>query len=68
MLHDAASQLDWRRYTECLGENFPAQTFTAEAGTADAEITFQRRRRVTIQAYENGGREARWTKQINVTV
>ncbi len=56
------------QYAESLGETFPVQTFTAEAGAADAEIAFHRRGQVTIQAFENEDREPRWTKQITVTL
>lgn len=55
-------------YSESLGETFPVQTFTAEAGTADLQITFHRRGIVKIEAYEGKDREPRWTKQITVTV
>lgn len=64
------SPINWTggKYSESLGETFPVQTFTAEAGTADLQITFHRRGIVTIEAYEGKEREPSWTKQIRVTV
>lgn len=62
--------INWtgEKYSESLGETFPIQTFTAEAGTADLQITFCRRGVVTIAAFEGSGREPIWQKTIDITV
>lgn len=65
----AMSPINWTGgpYSESLGETFPIQAFTAEAGTADLQITFCRRGAVAIEAFEGSGREPAWKKTIKVT-
>lgn len=67
--HYAMSPINWTGdlYCESLGETFPIQSFTAEEGTADLQITFSRRGAVQIEAFEESSREPIWRKEIKVT-
>lgn len=67
--HYGVPPINWSGdfYSEALGETFPIQTFTAEAGIADLKITFARRGPVQLDVFEESSRQPTWSKRINIT-